>query len=58
MPASNSQDSTAVIPRRRTMLDTVPVETLVFLDLNAGSDKPEPPERQLPDELTGFYYTG
>jgi hypothetical protein len=58
MPTPISQLDTAVVPRRRNALENAPIETLFFLDLNNESDKPEPRERELPEELTGFYYTG
>ena len=58
MPAPNSQLESAVVPRRHTALNDARIETLFFLDLNSEGDKPEPRERELPEELTGFYYTG
>jgi hypothetical protein len=58
MPAPTTDIESAMLTRRRSALDNAQIETLFFLDLNAESDKPEPRERELPEELTGFYYTG
>lgn len=43
---------------RRATLRGSEVETLVFVHLNAEPATGNQRERKLPEELTGFYYTG
>jgi hypothetical protein len=56
-PITVELDNPLKIPRRNA-LEQAQIETLFFVDLNADTPASEPPERELPEELTGFYYTG
>ena len=56
-PISERTNLDTTTPRRFNLEDA-PIETLFFVDLNATPVAAERDERDLPEELTGFYYTG
>lgn len=46
------------LPRRRVLTEDTEIETLLFVDLNSEETVEQSPPRELPEELTGTYYTG
>ena len=56
-PISERPDLDTAAPRRHD-LEEAAIETLFFVDLNTAPVAAERNERDLPEELTGFYYTG
>lgn len=46
------------LPPRRVLTEDTEIETLLFVDLNSEETVEQSPPRELPEELTGTYYTG